>query len=74
MDKWKDALKIGSQVCLNQYDKTFGVRFGIVEDIDHSSFLVKMSLNEKEDPIHYDGGYYRRYKYSKIPADGIVVI
>lgn len=74
MDNWKKALEVGKRVCLNNYGGKPGVRFGVVEDCNYTDFLVKMQLDENEDPIHYDKGYYRRYKYDKILANGIVVI
>lgn len=74
MDNWKQALGVGKMVCINQYDGKPGVRFGVVEDCNYNGFLVKMQLDENEDPIHYKKGHYRRYKYNKISANGIVVI
>jgi len=74
MDNWKDSLKVGSIVCINNYGNQRGIRFGVVEETGGGGFLVKMQLDEKEIPIHYNEGYYRRYKYNKIKSDDILVV
>ena len=67
-------IKRGSMVCIRNYDGITGIRFGFVEKVTNGNFLVKMHENREGDPLHYNYGFYRWYKASKINKDDIVVI
>lgn len=77
MKLWKDKLAVGAHVCLTNYKNEQGIRFGTIEDISHfngGTFLVKMQKDEKENPVHYKKGEYRRYKIGDVKENDIQVI
>ena len=67
-------IKVGSMVCIRNYDNVVGMRFGFVEQVYNGNFLVKMQEDREGYPLHYNDGYYRWYKANKIKPDDIVVI
>lgn len=69
-----EGLKKGSMVCLNNYDGKNGIRFGFVETVFIDGFLVEMQMDQNKDPIHYENGFYRHYKFNKIQPNDIVVV
>ena len=67
-------IKAGQMVCIRKYNGIEGLRFGFVESVHNGTFLVKMQEDREGYPLHYNEGYYRWYKASKINKDDIVVI
>ena len=67
-------IKVGSMVCIRNYDNVVGMRFGFVEKVYNGNFLVKMQEDREGYPLHYNDGNYRWYKANKIKPDDIVVI